>query len=40
MFSEEHTNHIKKGYFQKGCEECAKFVGNYLMSGRRFKNGN
>ena len=32
-----HKDHIQGGYFQKGCADCAKFIGNYMMSGRKFK---
>lgn len=37
LFSDEHMKHIKGGYFQKGCDECARFIGKYKMSGRKFK---
>ncbi len=35
--SEDHTEHVKGGYFKKGCEKCAMFIGKYLMSGRKFR---
>jgi hypothetical protein len=38
--SENHDKHIAGGYFQKNCDKCALFIGNYLMHGRRFKFDN
>jgi hypothetical protein len=28
-----HEEHKKGGYFQKGCDECAKFIGHGVMKG-------
>ena len=36
-WSEKHAAHIKGGYFEKNCLECAKFAVKYLEHGRRFK---
>ena len=37
LWSKEHEGHIRGGYFQKGCKECEKFIGHYLLSGRKFR---
>jgi hypothetical protein len=28
-----HEEHKKGGYFQRGCDECAKFLGHAVMKG-------
>lgn len=40
MMQTTHEEHKKGGYFQKGCDECAKFVGQAVMSGHLQKEVN
>jgi hypothetical protein len=32
-----HGKHIRGGYFMKGCPDCERFIGHYVMSGRKFR---
>lgn len=37
IYGGDHQRHVDGGYFQKGCVLCERFVGKYIMSGRKFK---
>lgn len=37
IYGDPHYLHVKGLFFQKGCEQCAKFIGHYMMSGRKWR---